>query len=343
MAQFKLENLLALEALAKSHDLSLNKPEDHTNLLKIIERRFESFANPGIELFGLRTQLMFAFIVNSLRSTIAINEEDSGLFFSVHEDISRPDFRIKTADREFLVEVKNLNQKNYAEPFVIAKDYLDKKRKYAEMFGLPLFFAVYWSRMKAWTLLSEETFSGTDEKFELPFPMAIMKNQMNVLGDAMLGLIPPIGLRLYFDQDRTSEIDDDGNSNVVVEAAKMFSGTTELKDQKSGEVLWHLLQYGDWSEYSQPAKIKENKLVEMMFESHPLERANPDQDFEIIGALSSILSRQYNDLTTENNTNELISVTPSHALYNLGGAVNEVMKIGELKVWKFILRPSPDN
>ena len=338
MSKNKLEILLALDSFAQSEGLSLQRSDDHSELLKAIENKFKSFEKPGIEVFGLRTQLMFAYVVNSLHTRIAITEEDAGLFFSEHEDICRPDFRIKTPDKEFFVEVKNLYEKNFNTPFQITSGYLEKLGRYAEMFGLPLFIAVYWARMKIWTMLPADVFSGNVENFKISLTEAIVQNHMHLVGDAMLGLIPSIGLRLYFDQDRTTEIDADGKSNVVIKAAKLFSGNVEIEDKNAGNLLWHILQYGDWTEFDNPAEIRGNKLVSVDFVVSPLERANPDEEFEIIGALSSVLSRQFGDLTTDENG--LVSVTPSRALYDLGGAVKEVMKIGDLKVWKFVVHPS---
>ena len=127
---------------------------------------------------------MFSYLAAALGNCALITEEDSGTFFDTIGTLTRPDFRLITRDnQQMLIEVKNHHEKNVPQPYSFTESYLESVTRYAELMGLPLKFAIYWSRWNTWTLTDASRLSQKGGKIQLTFPDALKMNEMATLGD----------------------------------------------------------------------------------------------------------------------------------------------------------------
>jgi hypothetical protein len=98
-------------------------------------------------------------------------------------------------------------------------------------------------------------------------------------------------------------------ANFTIARADLFCGDHLIDDPKEQEIAWMLLNHGDWPVSESPAEIRDGKLISVTFIAAPQERANPNQNFEIIDTLSTIVSRQYNEIPAPTGPIERLSTT----------------------------------
>ena len=83
-----------LDDFARSEGLALN---EEITVRKFIDRISETVKkhadNPAL-IHGFRIESMFAHIADAMGESKILTEEDAGAFFSLHEKIRRPNFRL---------------------------------------------------------------------------------------------------------------------------------------------------------------------------------------------------------------------------------------------------------
>jgi len=205
---------------------------------------------------------MFAHVAAALGKSKIIVEEDSGVFFSSEEDIRRPDFRLITNESEqLLIEVKNFRQKDPMEPFILKSKYLSSLKKYADVFKIPLKIAIYWSVWKLWTLIDATHFISENSDYSITMPEAIKRNEMNLLGDHMVGTVPPLSLRLYADPNKPRSIEENSQVHFTIGRVALYANGKEIIDDFEKKLVWFFMLHGKWNEVDQSAEIK-NDLLE---------------------------------------------------------------------------------
>jgi hypothetical protein len=106
-------------------------------------------------------------------------------------------------------------------------------------------------------------------------------------------------------------------------------------------LAWFFINYGNWVEDEAPAVIEEGQLISFEIPFIPQERANPDQLFEVIGFLSQMISRQYNELTAPEGHINFLS--PERQPDQLGILIPLDYKGRTLPLWKFRLQSVSEN
>jgi len=76
----------------------------------------------------------------------------------------------------------------------------------------------------------------------------------------------------------------------------------------------------------------------MSFRVRPQERSNPDQNFEIIGYLSEMISRQFNDVTAPRGSVKLLS--PTEEPDTFGVVIPSGYRGQVLGLWRFQMTPN---
>lgn len=335
---FKL--LKMLDDFAQSEGMSI---KDEMVIDKFIERLSEAIQkhreNP-IRVYGFRVESMFAHIAAALGKSQIITEEDSGSFFSYDEDIRRPDFRLLTIDgSQLLIEVKNFHQKNPVEPLVVKSAYLLTLKKYADAFNIPLKIAIFWS-LGLWTLVDVDHYINDEPDVVISMPEAMKISQMNLLGDLMVGTVPPLSLRFYADTNRPRSVNKDGEVHFTIGRAAIYAGGQEITDEFERRLVWFFMLHGKWNKLDRPAKVRDGLLEYTEFTVSP-EEYDKDSGFAMLGFLSELITSNYKFLTSPEG--EILQLSPTQQPDQLCVLIPHDYKGKTLKLWRFHVQPNYDD
>jgi hypothetical protein len=313
-----------------------NATKDEEFLKALLETLRNHRANDAL-LHGFRAQTMFAYVAASLGACKIITEEDSGEFYVADQDFKRPDFRILTAaGQEFFVEAKNFYQSSDYAPYTLKASYANNLRRYAEAFQKPLFFAIYWSRWHTWTLnpLSDFTFDQGD--YSIALTEAAKNDHKYVLGDFLVGIRKPLVFRIYTDPSKPRSVRPGKETPFTIGKAVLLAGEEEIVDPFEKQLAWFFLRYAPWQDVEQPVHVEGDQVIHFDIRG-VFEDPNPDQLFLMIGPLSSMISRQFDTLTTGEGS--VLRLTPRVDPDKLGIVIPPGFTGSVLHLWRFDILP----
>jgi len=262
--------------------------------------------------------------------------------FTMDDGTRRPDFRVVTLQgTQFFVEVKNCHYKDPSKAYRIKSAYVTGLQKYSDCMGVPLKFAVYWSRWNIWTLLDASLISSCGRDLAIKMTQAVKLNDMASLGDCMVGTAPPLTVRLYADPTKPRRLQPDDTAPFTISRIEFYAGGERIEDSFEERLAWFFILYGDWGEIGSPAEIVNGDVEYIEFQHGPSEEEDNSQPFSIVGSLSSMISRQYGDSTVVGGNVALL--TPPSGPDQLGVLIPEDYKGAVLKLWRFTVRPSTEN
>jgi len=284
---------------------------------------------------------MFAHVIAELGKCELIIEEDSGVFYSAHEDLHRPDFRIHLrGGDQLLVEVKNFHKTAPFAPYRIKPSYMTSLQRYADILGLPLYFAVYWSRWNLWTLTRSDMFDSEDGKHQISMGDAMKRNEMAMLGDCSIGTVPPLSVRLFSAPGFPRPLEKEGQLPFKVGRACLCAGDQEITDPVEQKIAWFLMLYGNWNEIERPAHMVDGRIDYLDIGVSP-EHHQEKQGFCIIGYMSQMLSTRYKQFTAD--PHGVRRLTPNSQPTQMSGFIPEGYKGKELPIWHFTLLPNYED
>jgi hypothetical protein len=336
---FKL--LRMLDDFAKSEGISIKDELVLDKFIQHLSMAIQKHRDNPIRLFGFRVESMFAHIAAALGKSQILTEEDSGAFFSVEENIRRPDFRLITTDGEqLLIEVKNFHPKDPMSPFSLKSSYLLSLQSYAKEFKLPLKIATFWSVWNLWTLVDATHFSSNGENYIITMADAMKKNEMILLGDQMVGTVPPLSLRLYTDKNKPRSVNKNGEVHFTIGSASIYAGGLEINDEFEKRLVWFLMLHGKWDKVDQPAEVKNGLLEYTEFSVSP-EQFDKNQGFAMIGFLSQLITSNYKLLTSPEG--DILQLTPKQQPDQLSVLIPPDYKSKDLKLWRFLVQPNYED
>ncbi|MBW2194816.1 MAG: hypothetical protein JRF37_04395, partial [Deltaproteobacteria bacterium] len=236
-----------------------------------------------------------------------------------------------------LIEVKNFHQKDPMEPFTIKATYLSTLKKYADAFKVPLKMAIFWSVWKLWTLVDSSHFIGDNSEYIITLPEAMKTNEMILLGDHMVGTVPPLSLRLYTDPNKPRSLKKNGQVHFTIGRVAFYASGKEITDEFEKELAWFFMLHGKWNEVDQPAEIKNGLLEYTEFSVSP-EQYDKKQGFAMLGFLSELITSNYNFLTSPQG--EILQLTPKQQPDKLNIFIPHDYKGEALRLWRFHLKPN---
>lgn len=317
-------------------------------------KRFEALINNARKgehtLHGKRVEAMFRFVAASLGQSLLIKEEDGGDVYCKDGEVIPPDYAIVIATGErILVEVKN-HHKPHSEPWTIREKDLQSLERYAKLQGARLFFAIFWSRPRMWTLIPAEHLRAASlrGRRSIGFPRAMAINHMSqILGDMALATTPPLSFRLLGDfvedasgtQPNTTETSRDRIGQFRVSAVELFCAGTRIDDELERTIAMYCMFYGSWRESDWHFIHTGEVFNAMELQFEPEERIE-GQPFEMLGSLSALISHAYDDLTTkERKVRRLRARAPAD---KLGIAIPQDYTGKSLPLWRFSFKPNFD-
>lgn len=165
----KFDALSVFAAWAQQHNTPITAPDAVAQFANFLAASLKESIASDTMLYGNRTQMMFEAVVANLGEVQLVKGEDTGNIYSHEEGLEIPDTRIVLANgSQILVETKNHHESS-DKPYRIKKSYLDGLSKYAELVGCKLRVAIFWSRMRRWTLVAPSVFKPYGKRMEVDF------------------------------------------------------------------------------------------------------------------------------------------------------------------------------
>lgn len=333
-------DLLSLYSrFSRETNLSLRDPASQQAFIDAVRDSLGSAVSNDILMHGQRTENMFAALIISLGHYTLLNREDSGATYPSGE-LQAPDFRIVPKDAgQCLIEVKNFyDREPTRQVFEIKPDYLAGLQRYADAVGCPLKLAIYWARWSLWALINPADLKLQDGKLSIGMLEAMRLSQMAMLGDRTIGTAPPLKFCLHADKTKPREIKPDGEVAFTTSRAAFYSSDTEITDPVEQNIAWILAEVGNWACEGPLARIEEGQLEAVELIWTPVDRANRNERFEMIGTLSTMFSRFYAAKTLDEHGVKQIEaeVVPGW----LSPLVSSELKSKALPLWRFILEPN---
>lgn len=337
--KFEVLNLFA--SLGRREGLILGDKESEARFLERISASLlHNKDNPAL-LHGLRTQDLFQYVAASLGKCLLIKQEDTGELLVSSEDLQPPDYLMVLHDKTRLfVEVKNCHKKYPPCKFTFTEKYMLKLMRYANLQNTDLKIAVYWSAWNLWTLLSAYQLEQKNGKYSITMTYALQINQMITLGDFSVGTIPPLVLRIVADKNKPRSIGKDGFGKFTIGGIEFLCCGKKITDKRDQRYAFYFMLYGNWQSAEPVANIEDNKLVSIDYVVQPEER-NHRQKFELLGFISSMISRRYRALASTSSPGEKLSIAAEPD--SLGVKIPTDYKGKELPLWRFRIKPKKQN
>ncbi|KHK93565.1 hypothetical protein [Novosphingobium malaysiense] len=288
-------------------------------------------------IHGTRTENLFEAMVLSLGRFKLFKAEDVGRVHAT-APLRAPDFRIVLHDGEqWLIEVKNVRQENpHKQQTTMSAAYLESLQAYADVVGVPLRIAIYWSRWNIWTLIAPDRFGTAAGGLKVRMPQAIMASELARLGDVSISTVSPLRLVLGADLNKPSSLGSDDVANFTIESARLFSGEVELTDEKDRQLAEMLLLFGEWPIEGLYPVMDGDVLVGVEFVSVPEEPSGIG--FDSIGWASRIFSRFFAESTVKGDQVIQLSRGPAPERFAPLGSWD--FAGSNLPLWLFQLQPS---
>jgi hypothetical protein len=335
------ETLELFKSLSKRESFSLTDEHSGAKFLQKLDAAFQTAKGNPARLHGLRAQSLFEYIVVSLGECSFVKYEDAGDIYASQPDVKPPDFRIILKDRsQLFVEVKNFFQRDPLSEYQVKGGYLAQLKAYADIFGVELKLAVYWTQWNLWTLSSLSCLKGRNGNYYLDLKDALINNEIGLLGDRTIATVPPLVFRVITDPGKPRKVQGNGNVEFTIGGVEILASGVKIEDRGEQNLVLSFMFFGDWPEDTQ-AVVENDQLISFDFSFEPSERAE-DQPFDMVGSLSSMVSRQFHFLTApEGETERLV---PNQEPDDFGIELPPNCKGKQLKLWCFqqVLQRSKD-
>lgn len=329
-------------AIGRKQGYKLALPADTEDFIRRVKCSLQTSQDNQILVHGRRVESLFAHVAGALGNCTFIKHEDSGEIFSTDEDIQAPDYKIilKTGE-QFFIEVKNCHFENVESPYPIKKPYLEKLEKYARLHGIPLKFAIYFSRFNKWVLLSRESLQEQKKRYVTDVVTAMAKNEMALLGDRMIATEPSLSIELLAERSHAISLNDAGQGEVefTIRDVKMYCAGREITSNLEKNIAFYLMRFGNWKERECEAVMVEQRFSGAMFTYSP-EYPPEDQPFSMIGDLSSMVSSAYKEQTVYERSVIALDTDLDPEVFSV--EIPDKYHGEELHLWQFTIRPNPN-
>lgn len=327
--------LRIVDALTRSRGLRIRDTSTAAEVFHQLRANFEERQGDDKLFHGQRTETLFAYVASALGGCSLIKVEDAGELYCLEDGLKMPDYRLVTlSGKQFLVEVKNFHAEDPRQPYQLRNSELDALTKYGGLMNCDLYFAIYWSRWKQWTLLKPSDLHVSGEGYSISLIDALPRNRMALLGDHMIGTVPPLSLRLLSAPEDDQATGAPDLHLFTTRAVELRCGYQLIDDPLEQRIAFFVMLNGDWEVTQSPAELEAGRLAAVTFEVAPRERANPTDAFEFVGRLSDMISRQFDAATVKDG--EIISIAPGVEPEHFGVAIPKDYQGSVLRLWRMV-------
>ncbi len=335
----KFETFELFSAMAIKHKFRLDNPNSVDDFTKIVQNSFQGSVEDNKLIHGKRVEQLFAYVVGALGRIRLLKHEDAGNVYSVDSDIIMPpDYNVILKDgTQFMVEVKNHHK---IDDFSIKEDYYNKLERYAHIYDTKLKIAIYFSYHETWVLVPIEAFEKKGKSFRINFAKAYAMSEMGLIGDCLVATTPDLELYFPNEENEADEINSNGWNRFTVGDIKFYCAGNEITDEKEKEIAFYLIRFGKWVEKTETI-IRDNRISGLKFVYSPMvEEQDINQGFSMIGSLSSMISRRYNENTVNNGKVFAVDVDLNPEDFKV--FINENYEGQNLPLWRFQIMPNPN-
>lgn len=338
----KFEVIDLFTAMGLKHNYRLYVKEDVDHFIERISSSLKSSQDNPILIYGKRVESLFAHVAGALGQCQFIKQEDSGEAFSSEQNILAPDYKvILNNGQQIFIEVKNCHFPNIKSPYPFNKKYLEKLENYANIHAIPLMFAIYYSRLSKWFLLSKSSLLEQKTRYVTDFvnAMAKAKNEMSLLGDRTIATEPDLVIELIANDSKAASIDEVGQVNFIIGDVKLYCAGRELSDDTEKSIAFYLMRFGNWREQDNEALFDGKTFKGVRFTFSP-DFPPEDQIFSMIGELSSMISGAYSEQTVYEKSVIALDTKLEPSVFSI--EIPNGFKGKKLPLWQFIIQPNPD-
>ena len=329
---FKYDSIELFSLISKEQDYIIDSDEDIDRFITDISLSFKKNNTKNMQ-YGKRVEKMFPYVASALGMCKIIKQEDSGEIFT-NDSILVPDYRFVLTDKnQFLVEVKNYNQKQPYDDFLITIKNYNKYLNYAKAMNIPLFFAIYWRKWGTWTLIDSSAFSKKNNNMCISITDAIMNNNMNVLGDYMIATTFPLKIRMYADKNKERKTIG-SNINFTIKSVEFYSASSIIENKEEQSIIWNLVMFGRWKESNEVIFEKDSNLVDYIEFVYTPEEKDDSKTYAHIADASEIISNQYINATSKSD-GSLKNIVPFGFDNKFGIGISNPYIKKDLPLWIF--------
>lgn len=324
----------------RSNAIPLNGIDSVEKVRDLFGLALEKHVNNPSLVFGKRVETMFAFVAAGLGKCSLIKQEDGGEVYCNYK-ISVPDYRLVLGDNTtILVEVKNYHPNPFKSPFTMKADYVDSLTRYGELVNCEVKVAVFFSFLKQWVLLSMSDFALYENVWSISAENAVKRNEMLMLGDMSIGTKPPLEVYIEADNKNPATFNKEtGEAKFTAKGVTFGCDGVKLERAEEKELCYSFMLFGNWEETSVVPVIKGDRLLGLNMKYEPVE-AHPEQGFDIVGSISSMLIQMYKHITEKDG--EVIATKVDVAPQNFHALIPEDYDGENLPLWRFSNKPNKD-
>jgi len=122
----------------------------------------------------------------------------------------------------------------------------------------------------------------------------------------LIATIPPLTMRVTTDPTKPRHVDNGGTVGFTIGNLELFCGGVRIKNKFEHGLAFYFMPYSNWVVSEPEAIIENGNLISFdVIARH--EEPVPNQQFQILGFLSEMISRNYNDLTASDTGIDRIS------------------------------------
>ena len=335
----KFDPIELFTAVSRDNDYKIEEEKDIDDFLDKVGKSLKSSLKNQNLLNGKRVEALFAHVAGALGQCVMVKQEDSGAIFAAGMNVQAPDYSVALNDgTRFLVEVKNCHHGDPKEDYEFRKDYVERLENYARLQGTTVKFAIYFSRLRKWTLLSKSSMTEHRNKYTTNFIEAYAKSEMITLGDRMIGTKPKLGIELITKPDEGSEVNEDGQALIVIGDVKLYCDGKEILSDKEKNIAFYLIRFGDWSSENPLAEMNGDRVKSIKYEFYPDAPWEEEQGFAMLGSFSSMVTSAYNERTVYESKIYALDTKVDPEVFSVDipdGYTGE-----QLPLWQFAIQPN---
>lgn len=322
----------------------LDDPKRIQRFVTVVTTGLGAAFSSASTLHGWLTQELFAAVVVPLGGVRLVQQLDAGDAYYAGVQPKLPDFLLVTEEGErLLVEVKSA-PRDPSRGFSLSRGEVRGLRRYAELVGGRLLFAVYWVRLNMWSLTDLDTFRRSGDRYRISLEAAMKGSELGTLGDLMLGTAAPLTMRLRGQGPEADLPLLPGTSEVrfTITDVEFFSEDRVLTDEREKSIASALMMYGRWP-VEQLAYRIDGRFAGVEFVARPEVAAaeeGHEQGFDVIGSLSAMFSTQFLAATTDEGVPHRLSTRLDPGV--LVRLLAQGYKSKQLPIWRLSLRPADD-
>ncbi len=333
----KFDVLELFSAMSTSNGYKINDLDSVDDFINDVRLSIkESVANDRTK-FGKRIESLFAYVIGALGNVKLLKQEDAGNIYYLDDKILAPDYKaILKNNSQLLIEVKNFYSSDIKKEFKLEENYYLKLQRYSEVNDIPLKFAIYFSIRNQWVLLPITAFKKTKKTFSVDFATAYAKSEMFLFGERTIGTIPNLELHMLTDKCEAKIINTSGIIDFTIREIKLFCNDKEIDNITEQKIAFDLIRYGEWKEKSFEALMYNKKFLGVKLIYAPIELS--EQEFEIVGTLSGMISNKFKELTIKNGEVEALDLDINPHSFEIFIPDNYYSE--SLPLWQFIISPN---